>query len=308
MSAGSHRDYKNGIKNHWRRTVWNEVLGRTRGREKKELILYLAGPQDLDREVAISKGVPGQNLIAIDHASGNVARVRTRRGLAISADVFDVLHTWPDDRPVCAVMLDLCCGLSRDALSSYDILERKPLRRAVVCINLMRGRDAETNWLRQQMSAHGFSGSIDGAEDITKHRAAQMLISHAWELVTLQYRVMSGDAPTEHACYLELEDKLSDDTWGLLRTAVYRQLARFMRPRFFSYRSGVLRFDSAVFESHMRHLGDIADWALPFAPSWIRDHDANLREWRESLRVPTVARKISATMAVRTMRGASARP
>jgi hypothetical protein len=58
MGTGATRDYDVGPKNHWRRTIWNEILRRTAGQEKEKLILFLAGPQDLDRNVALQKGVP----------------------------------------------------------------------------------------------------------------------------------------------------------------------------------------------------------------------------------------------------------
>jgi hypothetical protein len=66
MVTGATRDYDVGRKNHWRRTIWNEILRRTAGQEKQNVVLYLAGPQDLDRTVALQKGVPDQNLVAID--------------------------------------------------------------------------------------------------------------------------------------------------------------------------------------------------------------------------------------------------
>ena len=47
MGTGATRDYDVGPKNHWRRTIWNEILRRTAGQEKEKLILYLAGPQIL---------------------------------------------------------------------------------------------------------------------------------------------------------------------------------------------------------------------------------------------------------------------
>jgi hypothetical protein len=76
MGTGATRDYDVGPKNHWRRTIWNEILRRTAGQEKENLILYLAGPQDLDRKVALQKGVPDQNLVAIPKDTGGVYEQR----------------------------------------------------------------------------------------------------------------------------------------------------------------------------------------------------------------------------------------
>ncbi len=84
--SGSSRNYKTGIKNNWRRSHWNEILRRTNGAEKRLPVIYFPGPQDLDRIVAVSKGVPTHNLIAIDLSGKNVSRVRAFDGIAIEAD------------------------------------------------------------------------------------------------------------------------------------------------------------------------------------------------------------------------------
>lgn len=69
---GSQKNYSFGSKNHWRRTIWNEVLRRTQGRERDGYVLYLAGANNLDHAVAIEKRVPEHNLVAIDIRQSNI--------------------------------------------------------------------------------------------------------------------------------------------------------------------------------------------------------------------------------------------
>jgi hypothetical protein len=152
---GSERNYRFGQKDHWRRTLWNEILRRTAGREKTEPILYLAGPQDLDRWVAESKGVPSQNLIAIDTKQSNVLSVK-RLGLpAIDADAQELLVAWPHSRAVCGVVLDFCSGLEEKVMwRTLSALLRSPFSGATIGINFMRGRDPSTNEYRDIIARH----------------------------------------------------------------------------------------------------------------------------------------------------------
>lgn len=155
MSAGDSQDYKFGTKNHWRRTMWNAVVQKMAENRRGCPVLYLAGPDDLDREVAISKGIANQNLIAIDRSDVNVSSVRKSKCPAINADVFQVLANWPESRFVSAVVLDLCCGLDRDDLGdTMNAFCRVPFQNSVIAVNLMRGRDGASNNMRAFASKH----------------------------------------------------------------------------------------------------------------------------------------------------------
>lgn len=281
--AGSIKNYKSGPKNNWRRTVWNEVLRRTNGREQEQPILYLAGPQDLDREIAVEKGVPTQNMIAIDFSTQNVGAVRDKGLPALKGDVADVLGSWPESRPVCAVMLDFCCGLTMQAVDVFELFERRPLRDSVVMVNLMRGRDQWSNRIREWCGGDGTTNFLPwmacyaygplgppGADCLSdKHRGLQFIAFHAIDWV----RVGSSAAFVD-----EIDIPTCADAFKRLR------------PHFFSYKSGALSFDSVIFEHYARGLD------LPAEAE--REVLAN----RRSNYNPDVARRISATLAVRTAR------
>lgn len=155
MSDGASKDYDNPQKNMWVRSFWNQVLRKTKGREQSEVVLYLAGPDDFDRHVAIQRGVPSQNLIAIDRNRNNIQSVRESGNAGICADVMDVLTTWPRSTPVCAIVLDFCQGFQRlgELRRMMEVQMSNPaLSRAVIAINMQRGRDHESNTERSVIS------------------------------------------------------------------------------------------------------------------------------------------------------------
>lgn len=315
MASGARKNYKFGQKNNWRRTVWNEVLRRTNGREKAEPILYLAGPQDIDRAIAVDKGVPEQNLIAIDRDIANVASVRKEKQPALHGDLREILASWPESRPVCAVLIDFCCGLTMDAIDVYDLLERKPFRNAVVMVNMMRGRDAWSNEMREQI-AGGAEDYFDmlmavstweygpqgppGAECLNeKHRALIWLVYHAidWWATASRYAA-------KHVAGFPGYEEGYEDAAGIMMAGRYFKTAD---PHFYSYRSGALCFDSVVFQyplgvlfARPRFQSGEGRAALEEVEAEIADNPTFM-----AARSQEMARKISAMLAVRTSRLAS---
>lgn len=228
-TTGATHDYTDGPKKHWVRWGWNRVVDRAGVLIKAWPTLYLAGPQDNDRAIAIAKGVPPTNLIAIDRYSPNVGRVRRAGGVAICADAIDVLWAWPAHRPVAAIALDFCCGLERDlARELVFVLCREPFANAVVWLNLLRGRDASTNFLR------------DDVEQIFDRR-----VKHRGALFFYLMVLFAGHALNERG---QLKPEITPDV-------IERAVARKRRPQFNSYKSrgddgGVNVYDSIVFDAH----------------------------------------------------------
>lgn len=297
--AGSEKDYKFGSKNNWRRSMWNEVLRRTDGREKREVILYLAGPNDLDRTVAVSKGVPTQNLIAVDFDRRNVDEVRRDGVPAVYADVLDVLWSWPESRPVCAVILDYHNGFAFTNAAVYDAFERRPLRDAVMMVNFQRGRDAWSNSLRTGIIELGLMDLYDVDE---KHRAASFLLHHLWQIVSmslLQKNIFDDggvvlampNTPERKVAFLHLIGMLSDR----------------LDPKFWSYKSdsGNLVFDSVVCWHHFHSLtARMTRLGCPteIVTAMMRHTDDEVATRSSQWAVPAVTRQIAAVLATRTKR------
>ena len=82
-------DYTRKPKEEWRRWVWNRVteripkVARDGSRRADATVLYLVGPNDLDREVALSKGFRGFNVIAVDIDEECIVKVRKAHNLGI---------------------------------------------------------------------------------------------------------------------------------------------------------------------------------------------------------------------------------
>lgn len=303
MNTGATRSYKNGQKNHWRRTMWNEVLKRTDGREKTQPILYLAGPEDMDREIAVSKGVPPQNLIAIDRFAPNVGAIRSKGAPAINADALDVLWSWPKDRPVCAVLMDYCGGLGRENAMVFDVFQRRPFRRSVAMVNFLRGRDPWSNLIRVGLSESGLlqplwlsdGKTVTALHHDTKHRAYQFLIFNALDFInsvrgvgTLHMtKASDGDKVTTGVVF-----PTTPESREVYRMGVSLLMTQ-MRPTFYTYKSGMLTFDSAVFDPPWGVVPDAVDFTL-IDNAWAQ------RE--QSFSEPGLVRRLAAMLAVRTMR------
>lgn len=273
---GASRDYDFREKNRWRVRLWDEVLRRVGKRKTSELVLYLAGPEDLDREVAIRKGVPSLNLIAIDRKKATVQSIREQGNPAICGDVIDVLTTWPKASPVCAIVLDFCQGFQKldDLKHLADLMIVHPaLKRAVLAVNMQRGRDAETNDMRASISLF-LSRQIPDIDP--KHRG--MIFALWYVLLAIS------------KCQVLLDGFKLGTSWTQEQTvAAWQTLFQMFNPKVFTYRSGGLCLDSVVITS----VGELFDWD---------PEQTDLIEPLYERGVRSVALSTAATLAVRTKR------
>jgi len=252
--------------------------------------------------------VPDQNLIGVDLDRTNVDSLRTARVPTLNGDIETVVASWPVDRPVCAVLLDFCAGFTQPAVDIYDLLERKPFRQAVIAVNLQRGRDPYSNDIRRAYAGKGdddfpwmraiatlgygpSNGPADGLPDT--HRALQWLTYHA--------------ADAAHVGVQTILDKIRalqgyeagyEDFFWLMNAGAYFQHAK---PKFYSYPSGVLTFDSVVITNPSRRI----DESIAAEQADADVVDAAIEAQHASQRCPEMARKIAAMLAVRTKRLAS---
>lgn len=289
-------DYKNGQKNHWRRMVWNETLRRVRSRSRTELILYLPGSKDLDRVVAMSKGVPGANLVAIDNNTLIVRELRDRGIPTIQGELLDVLASWPRGHKVCAVMADFCSGLELNSnLALLDQFQHPDLINAVLCINLMRGRDPSTNkWLKMDRSAG--SVILPTAEALAgndKHRAAQFVAYHALDMILAAMNPPGHKEAMENGGgFVQIPAMPTD-----LLAKFARQL---FRPCFYSYlsTSGQV-FDSAVLNPFIVAL----DSLVKLQVKGIDPFERIFKEvWSDTKADSDTRQRVIASLAVRTRR------
>lgn len=110
MKAGLER-YDLQKKDHWRREVWNELAKRIKAIKplRDATVVYLPGPHDVDRVLALKRGFRNHNLIAVDFSESNIAAVRKGGGIGVCLKLDAFLHGWSDG-PIDAFHYDLCGG------------------------------------------------------------------------------------------------------------------------------------------------------------------------------------------------------
>lgn len=288
MMVGSTKDYDFGQKNHWRRSLWNSILNRTEGRHKHLPVLYLCGPQDLDRPIAASKGVPHQNLVAVDISKKNAERVRSEGHPSLHADIADVMESWPSTQPIAAVVLDLCGGLTNVVCDLATANFRSVFSGSVVALNLLRGRDAISNGYRERVVNFAEEEGIELFD--TKNRSRMALILYTSYVGQCLFGRGVESLPRPQYEFLA------------------KLLSHIMKPQFFVYRSGKLIYDSVVFKTITIGDGEMVTSEYNrlkpnHAPSlqmkcwWKEDNFESLLEVDEYLR-----RRVVAMLAVRTRR------
>lgn len=152
------KNYDFGAKRKWRKQIWNEIIKRITVPKGEAVVLYLPGPDDEDGKIATSKGFKRRNLIAVDLNEENIFKIRAKGGFGICGDLESVLEAWTEPK-IDVVVADFCGGLSMTMITKFPmILAHSPGikdikkagdSRCVVMVNLMRGRDAETNIFRK---------------------------------------------------------------------------------------------------------------------------------------------------------------
>jgi hypothetical protein len=116
-------------------------------------VLYLAGELDEDRAVATSKGFSHANMIAIEHDAEVAKRLRLSGTLTLVGDAFDHVFAWNPSRRIDVVVLDLCNGFTQKAVENIETMIALPhLQDAVIAVNMLRGRDASGNKLRDAIT------------------------------------------------------------------------------------------------------------------------------------------------------------
>jgi hypothetical protein len=173
-------------------------------------------------------------------------------------------------------------------------------------VNFMRGRDRWSNEIRENLDRAGLlkplwrttlpEGEPELVVEDTTNRAFQFLMFHAWDLFcvmeTGEARI-PGPRGTRAAVLIPDDEQTANEF-----NAEIGLILGMMKPRFFSYRSGQLVFDSVVFQSHARGL----DRAPAHLQEVRKKAGIAIAQNVTKLRSPELARAIAATLAVRTRR------
>jgi hypothetical protein len=172
MSSGLD-SYDNPEKNKWRRWQWEqatrllpEFIMRPSFNPRKlnaidritvqnKTVAYLCGPDDLDRHVALQLGYLPENLLAIDKNAANIDSVRRNGGTGISCDLSKFLLS-ASGFHVDILLADFTWGITSNffefliSMFASDVISDD----TVVVINLLRGRDSHSNFLRDLIAQY----------------------------------------------------------------------------------------------------------------------------------------------------------
>lgn len=146
-------DYKNGRKNQWRRTLWNSIVDRLEVPPRDAVVVYLPGPQDLDRAVAKSKGFREENLIPVERDPKFVKMIRKKGVSCVHGDLINAVAFMALNHRVDVVLGDFMCGLELSIINKILLLmTMKNLSGSVFAFNFLRGRDASSNKIRHRVA------------------------------------------------------------------------------------------------------------------------------------------------------------
>lgn len=301
--------YKGLPKQTWRGWQWNRIaesIDRARIPRDDATVVYLCGPNDIDRASAISKGFSNCNLIAVDINEDNVAAVRRSGGIAICNSIEQVIAEWPANWPIDAVLLDYCCGFTRDVCCMFHIMDKSTAvhTTTTIAVNLLRGRDP-LGALLGRMAAFScgdkslfdrvasLSDNVTLPDNYTMHRGLYAALLQL-DLDVSEFKKL----PFAGSGSKEAEDFLYESrTWEI------------MNPKFNSYPSEYDRsrhwFDSAVFRAaglfHSKRGEDPKkNMTRETSRALMRDIASNLSRRGRGTR--NADRQVTAARAVRTMR------
>lgn len=225
-------------KENWRNRVWNQLAKRVKVKPSEATVLYLAAEDDLDFEPARKRGFHSANLIAINNDAKVVAALRGKGRLAIHGDALEVISSWPADRPIHAINLDYCGGATNRRVNDIALsIYPTQCRHVVISVNLLRGR--EHDWSKD---AQVIAGVWEGAK--SRFPGATESPHRGWFALCFLMRHLL--ATNEALAKRQLTDAQ--------KLALVEKYNGQMQPDFFSYPSGVLRMDTAIFCNPVPHL------------------------------------------------------
>jgi|3_EtaG_2_1085321.scaffolds.fasta_scaffold02708_6 hypothetical protein len=267
--------YKFGRKNNWRRWSWNAIKERLPVSPINAVGLYLAGSDDLDRPVAISKGFKEENLIAVDVNALAVTKLRKQKRIALNLEISHVIGNWRNPK-LSFVSADLCSGLtahSENLLKSF-LYSTGVEDHCVIALNMLRGRD-DTDWLKyykNKLSTCDRNSFFEASRDLVPNPFGQIELHRGVAVVLTLMDVFMNLA--------KKTSLLSED-----KSTSIRQMSGIlikMNPTFNSYKSKKLTMDSVVF-------------VWPLHGPWL--------DYKPKTQKDTAAkRQIAAMKAIRTMR------
>jgi hypothetical protein len=166
----------------WRRRTWRKIAKNLKAVNKdprKAKVLYLPGPEDLDRKVAIANGFRAENMICVDKCPNVIKKLRAENKVAIQGDILELGLVF---REMDVLHADLCCGLTSRVLGQVELICNHARHNTVISVNMLNGREHDGMPKIKEMQAASFTALCEKTgikSDLDKHRGAA-LACHIW--------------------------------------------------------------------------------------------------------------------------------
>jgi hypothetical protein len=154
VTVGHTFDYDFGQKRHWRRWMWNRIAERVPSERKRSgVVIYLPGPSDEDRKIALSRGFAPHALIGVERNGDTRDRLRKAQSLVVGGDFITAVDHVAANRDVDVVYGDFCGDIDRSIISALVRWIGTPtLASTVFAFNFQRGRGTEVRACREMFS------------------------------------------------------------------------------------------------------------------------------------------------------------
>jgi hypothetical protein len=281
--------YKFGQKNNWRNRCWNIIAESHKKRLADAKVLYLCGPEDLDREVAIRKGFKDKNLFAVSNDKDVVAALRAKKRSVIYGDILEVAQAFGEKLDV--LHLDLCTGLDSDVQRIAMALFANVKIGGTLLVNFQRGRDASSNHYRKLLEP---TMQTLKRESDRKHRGLYFYFYTYWLFIERYYKpfhtMMETGGLSAVFVYLNAHPQVAK--------ALFEAYELAMPFCFFTYKSNVVLMDSIVITNFLMALQPLKNTVV----KRIKNNTFRSGEALLGVDSSSLVRQIAAVKAVRTRR------
>ena len=97
--------YGTGEKGKWRRQCWNIIDKKNEKPRRQTMIHYLAGENDYDRKIALSKGYMPENMVAIERDKKTAKKLRKKKTNTVVGDLISTIGLW-NEPPMNIIICD----------------------------------------------------------------------------------------------------------------------------------------------------------------------------------------------------------
>lgn len=206
--------------------MWNIIRDRVPVHPRDAVVLYLAGEQDLDRPIALSKGFSSHNLIAVEREPDILELLRSRGVLTVFGELEPVIGSWPESVGISCVFGDFMCGLTVGVENCAMAATASPavLKNAQLVFNMLRGRERDNQWTWAERIAREAGMNSNGPHCM--HRGKQLVATFLVESATA---LTKKETPSIEELAVALD-----------------KIYAIFKPTFSSYPSGPQWFDSVA--------------------------------------------------------------